>query len=87
MALYGIAFLGVAPIGCPVAGWLAERFGTRMSIGFGGIVAVVTGLVGLWMLARLRRQAPSAATQEERGKVVEVPVRVVGSNGTERLRA
>ena len=86
MALYGIAFLGVAPIGGPVAGWIAERFRTRMSIGFGGIVAVVTGLVGLWMLARLRRQAPSAATQEERGKVVEVPVRVVGSNGTERLR-
>jgi MFS family permease len=73
MALYGIVFLGGTPIGAPIAGWLADRFGPRTSIALGGIVAVATGLVGLWMVAR-RRIPERAHGAARRPEVVGVPV-------------
>jgi len=56
MALYGIVFLGGTPFGAPVAGWLAQHFGPRMGLGLGAVVAVATGLAGVWTLARARRR-------------------------------
>ena len=58
MALYGMVFLGGTPIGAPIAGWVADRFGPRMGIALGGLIAVVTGLIGLWMLSRRRLRRP-----------------------------
>ncbi len=52
MALYTILFLGSTPIGGPVAGWIAEAFGTRWSIGLGAIAALASGVGGLWVLRR-----------------------------------
>jgi MFS family permease len=52
MALYTILFLGSTPIGGPVAGWIAEVFGTRWSIGLGAVAALASGLAGLWVLRR-----------------------------------
>jgi MFS family permease len=71
MGLYGIVFLGGTPIGAPIAGWVAERLGTRMALGMGAAVAVLTGIVGLWVGSpawrhRLRRRA-------RRPQVVAVP--------------
>jgi MFS family permease len=54
MALYGIVFLGGTPVGAPIAGWMADRFDPRTAIAVGGGIAIVTGLIGLWMLARRR---------------------------------
>ncbi len=64
MALYGIVFLGSTPIGGPVAGWVAERFGARAGFAGGGVIAVVTGIVGLWLVAR----------RESRGSAELAPV-------------
>jgi len=73
MALYGMVFLGGTPIGAPIAGWVADRFGPRMGIALGGLVAIATGLAGLWMLSRLRLRRPRVAAAR-RPEVVGVPV-------------
>lgn len=52
MALYGMVFLGTTPIGAPLAGWMAERFGPRIGLGAGGAMAAVAAGVALWLLAR-----------------------------------
>ena len=52
MGLYLLVFLGGAPLGAPLAGWIAEQFGPRMSLVFGGLISVAaTAATGL-MLAR-----------------------------------
>jgi MFS family permease len=52
MALYGIVFLGTTPIGAPIAGWIGQSANPRIALAAGGVIALVTGLVGLWILAR-----------------------------------
>src|ERR1700691_4308040 len=39
MGLYMLVFLGGAPLGAPMAGWVAEQFGPRMSLLGGGVVS------------------------------------------------
>ncbi len=54
MGLYMLVFLGGAPLGSPLAGWLAEEFGPRMSLISGGVIsAVATAAVGI-LLVRSR---------------------------------
>ena len=52
MALYGIVFLGTTPIGALIAGWVGEHLGPRVAFAGGGLIALATGLVGLWVLSR-----------------------------------
>ena len=52
MALYGIVFLGTTPIGAPIAGWVGQHANPRVAFAAGGMIALVTGLLGLWLLAR-----------------------------------
>ena len=72
MALYGMVFLGGTPIGAPIAGWVADRFGPRMGIALGGLIAVATGLTGLSMLSRRRFRRPRVA-MARRPEVVGFP--------------
>jgi hypothetical protein len=58
MALYGVVFLGTTPIASPVAGWVGEHLNARVGLAGGGVMAVATGLVGLWLLARRETAAP-----------------------------
>jgi MFS family permease len=51
MALYGMVFLGSTPFGGPVAGWVGEHFDARVGLAGGGLVALATGAIGLWLLA------------------------------------
>lgn len=51
MALFGVVFLGSAPIGGPIAGWVAERLGPRGALALAGAAAVVAGVLGLWRMA------------------------------------
>jgi len=52
MGLYLLVFLGGAPLGSPMVGWIAEQFGPRMSMVFGGLISVAgTAAAGI-MLAR-----------------------------------
>jgi MFS family permease len=59
MALYFMCFLGGTPIGAPVIGWVANRFGAPWGLILGGGVCVVAGVTIGVVLAR--RRAASAA--------------------------
>ena len=50
MALYTMAFLGTAPIGSLLGGFLANRIGAQQTIRLGGIACIVAGL---WFARRL----------------------------------
>jgi MFS family permease len=53
MGLYMLIFLGGTPLGSPLAGWIAEAAGPRMSLVFGGVVSVIaTVAVGLMLVRR-----------------------------------
>ena len=54
MGLYLLVFLGGAPLGSPLAGWLAEEFGPRMSMISGGVISAVAAAVITLLLARSR---------------------------------
>ena len=58
MGLYMLVFLGGTPLGSPLAGWIAEVFGPRMSIISGGIISVIATVVVGLVLAR-RNGAPA----------------------------
>jgi MFS family permease len=52
MGVYLLVFLGGAPIGSPLVGWVAEQFGARMSLISGGVISAVAAVVVGLMLAR-----------------------------------
>jgi MFS family permease len=54
MGLYMMIFLGGTPIGSPLAGWVAEEYGARMSIIAGGVISLVAAVVVAFLLARVR---------------------------------
>jgi len=55
MALYGVVFLGLTPVGAPLAGFVGEHLGPRFGLAAGGVIAAVAGLIGLGVVARNRR--------------------------------
>jgi len=66
MGLYMLVFLGGAPLGSPLAGWLAEEFGPRMSLISGGVIsAAATAVIGILLVrsngVRARRYLRPAA--------------------------
>ncbi len=72
MALYGMVFLGTTPIGGPIAGWVGEHLNPRAALAAGGVIALITGLVGLWLLSR--RRAAQQRLEEPREPVLAEPV-------------
>ena len=54
MGLYMLVFLGGAPLGSPLVGWVAEVFGPRMSLIAGGLISGVATIVIGILLARGR---------------------------------
>jgi MFS family permease len=57
MALYAMIFLGSTPIGAPIAGYVGEHYGARVGLGMGALIALATGIVGLWLNRRRTRAA------------------------------
>jgi len=55
LALQAMVLLGSTPIGGPVVGVVAERFGARYSLALGAVATVATGA---WGLVRVHRQHP-----------------------------
>lgn len=53
MALYSVVFLGTAPIGAPIVGWVAQQFGPRAGLALGGTAVLMAAVFALW-LARSR---------------------------------
>jgi MFS family permease len=54
MGLYMMIFLGGTPIGSPLAGWIAEEFGPRMSVISGGLISLAATVAVVCLLARMR---------------------------------
>jgi MFS family permease len=54
MGLYMLVFLGGTPLGSPLAGWVAEAYGARMSMIAGGLISVIATVVMTILLARRR---------------------------------
>jgi MFS family permease len=54
MGLYMLVFLGGAPIGSPLVGWVAEVWGPRMSLIAGGLISAVATLIIGGLYARSR---------------------------------
>jgi MFS family permease len=53
MGLYMLVFLGGTPLGGPLSGWIAETYGPRAAIAFGGAMcALAAAAVGLLFLRR-----------------------------------
>lgn len=53
MSLYMMVFLGVAPIGSPVIGWIGEVFGARWAIGIGAIASLLVSTgAAIWVVRR-----------------------------------
>jgi MFS family permease len=63
MGLYMLVFLGGTPIGSPLAGWVAEAYGARMSMMAGGVISLIATVVMTRLLTRRRsaRLVPMAA--------------------------
>jgi MFS family permease len=54
MSYYTMFFIGVAPFGHFLAGWLAEHIGVQLTFMVGGAISLVTGLVFLWHMPTFR---------------------------------
>lgn len=54
MGLYMLVFLGGTPLGSPLAGWVAQVYGARMSVVAGGLISLVATIVIGYVLARRR---------------------------------
>ncbi len=54
MSYYTMFFIGVAPFGHYLAGWLAEHIGVRMTFVAGGVIALVTSLAFALQLREFR---------------------------------
>ncbi len=51
MGVYMLVFLGGAPIGSPLIGWVAEQFGPRMSLISGGVISAIAAIaVGIVLI-------------------------------------
>jgi MFS family permease len=61
MALYAIGFLGTAPIGAPLVGWISQTSSPRVAMLVGSVAAVGMSAI---TLARHRRDVRMAATYD-----------------------
>lgn len=60
MALWVLVFLGTNPVGAPLVGWIAERYGAGVSIWLGGLISFVAAALALaWQLRRTGGQVRS----------------------------
>jgi MFS family permease len=59
MAIFLAIALGGTPIGAPLVGWVADRFGPRWALGIGAAAGLSAALVGLRTLLPRRARRPS----------------------------
>jgi len=57
MAVYSMMFMGMAPFGALLAGWMAERVGAPATLAAGGVVCIVSSAVFAMRLPALRVEA------------------------------
>lgn len=84
MSVYAMTFMGMAPLGALLAGSLAHKLGAPMTVGIGGVVAIVgAGLFGL-KLPALRPAAREMIVAQQMaggGPAQEMTAPVFSKNG------
>lgn len=65
MAVYSMMFMGFAPFGALLAGWLAERVGAPETIAIGGMVCIATAGVFFMRLPAMRPEAHQLLLAQE----------------------
>ncbi len=55
LAIFLAIALGTTPLGAPLVGWIADRFGPRWALGVGAAGGIAATLVGIHYLAKHRR--------------------------------
>jgi MFS family permease len=60
MAILLAIALGGTPIGAPIVGWVADKFGPRWALGVGAASGVGAAIVGVWYLVKYRNLRFSA---------------------------
>jgi MFS family permease len=53
MALYMMVFMGGAPLGAPIAGWVTDAYGVRAGLASGGAVTAAAAVAVGLVLARM----------------------------------
>lgn len=53
MALYMMVFMGGAPLGAPIAGWITDAYGVRAALAVGGAITATAGVTIALVLARV----------------------------------
>jgi MFS family permease len=61
MAIFLAIALGGTPIGAPIVGWIADRFGPRWALAVGAAAGIAAMLVGVRAHRRNRASANLAA--------------------------
>ncbi|MCA1564453.1 MAG: MFS transporter [Acidobacteria bacterium] len=75
MAVYSMMFLGMAPLGALLAGWLAERVGAANTVALGGAGCILSALIFSLCLPALRREARKLLVADGGGGIVAEPGR------------
>jgi MFS family permease len=52
IAMFMAIALGTTPIGAPMVGWIADRFGARWALGIGAASGFAAALVGIYYLTK-----------------------------------
>ncbi|SDM69967.1 Predicted arabinose efflux permease, MFS family [Streptomyces sp. cf386] len=53
MALYMMVFMGGAPLGAPIAGWITDAYGVRVALAVGGAITATAAVTIALLLARV----------------------------------
>lgn len=73
MAIYSMMFMGMAPVGALLAGFLAERLGAGATIALGGAFCIAGGLLLLWRLPGIRGEARRLILDQQSVAMPESP--------------
>ena len=65
MALYSMVFIGSAPIGGPLSGWLSETWSPRLALLVGAVAAMVAAVAARATFTRLAREAPTSPARPD----------------------
>jgi uncharacterized membrane protein YwaF len=55
MSAFALVFLGFAPMGNLIIGYMAERFGTSLAVTIGGILCLITIILLYWRRPEMLR--------------------------------
>jgi MFS family permease len=70
MALRLAVALGGTPIGAPIVGWVANRFGPRWALGVGAASGFAAAIVAVYVLMRQARQASNLKSPAHSNRAV-----------------